>query len=69
MYPATVLYMNYACVMTVGLTIPLTPWYFWKRSPGNIGPKVSLDGVDDIIKGVVGLTAEEEQKMRQGAVH
>src|ERR1700761_2305461 len=60
-YPVTIVYMNYACVMSGGLTILLTIWYLWKRTHGYVGPKVILDGHDDIIKGVVGLTKEEEE--------
>ena len=68
-YPVTVPLMNYASVMTGGLTILLTFWYLWKRSHGYIGPKVVFDGQDDIMKGVVGLTADEEERLRQGSVH
>ena len=68
-YPVTVGTMNYACVMSGGLTVLLAMWYLWKRSHGYVGPKVSLDGHDDILKGVVGLTAAQEEQMRRGSVH
>ena len=69
-YPVSASLMNYACVMSGGLTILITIWYLWKRTRGYVGPKVVLDGHDDIIKGVVGLSAEEEERLRQGsAVH
>lgn len=67
-YPVTVATMNYACVMSGGLTILLTFWYFYKRSRGYVGPRVLLDGRDDIIKGVVGLSAEEEENLRKNSV-
>ncbi|KAH9836440.1 Choline transport protein [Teratosphaeria destructans] len=67
-YPATVENMNYACVMTVGITILLTMWYFWKRSRGYEGPIVVLEGHDDILEGVVGLSEEEEERLRRLAV-
>lgn len=67
-YPVTIAYMNYACLMTGSLTILLTLWYLWKRTHGYIGPKVLLDGHDDIIKGVVGLTKEEEEVLRRGSL-
>lgn len=70
-YPVTVAYMNFACVMSGGLTILLTILYLWKRKNGYVGPEVTLDGHDDIIKGVVGLTREEEEAMRRarGSLH
>lgn len=68
-YPTTVASMNYACVMSGGLTILLTIWYLWKRTHGYVGPRVILDGHDDIVKGVVGLTREEENEMRRGSIH
>jgi choline transport protein len=64
-YPVDVTSMNYVCVMTGGSTLLLTFWYLWKRSHGYEGPKVALDGHDDILKGVVGLSALEEEKMRR----
>lgn len=68
-YPPTVEGMNYACVMTVGSTLLLTAWYFWKtRFDGYEGPKVALDGRDDVLKGVVGLSKAEERAMRTATV-
>lgn len=46
--------MNYSCVMTGGITLLLTPWYFWKRNRGYIGPGVVQNARDDIKVGVVG---------------
>lgn len=65
-HPVTVTTMNYTCVMTGGTTILLAFWYLWKRNHGYEGPKVALDGHDDALKGLVGLTAEEEERLRKG---
>ena len=67
-YPVDVTLMNYACVMTVGISILLTGWYLWKRSHGYVGPRVALDGREDILKGVVGLTKLQEEDMRRTSV-
>lgn len=64
-YPVDAVSMNYAVVMVGGITILLTLWYLWKRTHGYEGPKVALDGHDDILKGVVGLTRKEEEQMRR----
>lgn len=68
-YPVTLETMNYACVMTGGITVLLTGWYLWKRTHGYVGPRVALDAHDDILKGVVGLSAKEEDRMRRASVH
>lgn len=67
-YPVSIPSMNYACVMTGGVTILLTAWYLWKRRRGYEGPRLALDAHDDIIKGVVGLTAKEEEAMRRHSI-
>lgn len=67
-YPVGVESMNYACVMTGGITVLLTAWYLWKRSHGYVGPQLALDAQDDILKGVVGLSAKEEANMRRASV-
>ena len=58
--------MNYACVMTGGITIILAAWYLWKRSHGYVGPRVVLDASDDIMKGV--SKEEMEEKRRNSAL-
>ncbi|KAK4579944.1 hypothetical protein LTR86_000145 [Recurvomyces mirabilis] len=63
-YPVDKATMNYACVMTGGCTILLTLWYLWKRSHGYEGPRVALNGHDDILTGVVGLSAKDEARLR-----
>ena len=68
-YPVDAKSMNYASLMSGALTILLTGLYFWKRGHGYVGPKVFLDGSDEILKGVVGLSAAEEEKMRSASVH
>lgn len=68
-YPATVKDMNYACVLSGGLTILLTIWYAWKRNRGYVGPQVPLDGRDDILTGVVGLSKGEQERIRRASVH
>jgi choline transport protein len=68
-YPVTVATMNYVCVFCGGCTILLTAWYLWKRSRGYEGPQVALHGHDDILRGVVGLTKEQEAAMRRHSVH
>lgn len=67
-YPVDVELMNYACVMTGGVTILLTGWYLWKRSHGYEGPKVAMDADNDILTGVVGLSAGDEDKIRRESV-
>lgn len=64
-YPVDALTMNYASLMSGGLTILLTVWYLWKRTRGYEGPRVVLNGRDDVIKGLVGLSKEEEEEIRR----
>ncbi|EMC99728.1 hypothetical protein BAUCODRAFT_30112 [Baudoinia panamericana UAMH 10762] len=61
--------MNYAVAMTGGCTILLTLWYLYKRTRGYEGPNVVLDARDDILKGVVGLTAEQEKALRMRGIN
>ncbi|KAK0284226.1 hypothetical protein LTR35_005942 [Friedmanniomyces endolithicus] len=65
-YPVDVATMNYACVMTGGCTILLTFWYLYLWKTGTYeGPKVRLDAHNDVMTGVVGLSAEEEKRRRR----
>ncbi|KAK0939446.1 hypothetical protein LTR29_008942 [Friedmanniomyces endolithicus] len=65
-YPVDVATMNYACVMTGGCTILLTFWYIYLWKTGTYeGPKVRLDAHNDVMTGVVGLSAEEEKRRRR----
>ncbi|KAM0699216.1 hypothetical protein Q7P36_001263 [Cladosporium allicinum] len=57
--------MNYSCVLVGGITILLALGYAWKRKHGYIGPQVALDGRDDVLVGVVGLSTEEEKASRK----
>ncbi|KAM0723540.1 hypothetical protein Q7P37_000527 [Cladosporium fusiforme] len=57
--------MNYSCVMVGGITILLSLGYLWKRKHGYKGPEVILDGRDDILVGIVGLSKEEEEAKRR----
>ncbi|KAK0781856.1 hypothetical protein LTR75_010305 [Friedmanniomyces endolithicus] len=67
-YPAGVATMNYACVMTGGCTILLTFWYLYLWKTGTYeGPKVRLDAHNDVMTGVVGLSAEEEKRRRRSS--
>lgn len=52
--------MNYSCVMTGGITLLLTPWYFWKRNRGYVGPKVVQTARNDITTGIIGRSDKEE---------
>ena len=47
--------MNYSCLMAGGITILVSLWYLWKRNHGYIGPRVVLDGNNEIRKGSVAL--------------
>jgi choline transport protein len=53
--PVDAAHMNYSCLMTGGLTIFISIWYFWKRNRGYVGPRVLLEANNDVIKGVVDL--------------
>ncbi|KAK0927999.1 hypothetical protein LTR29_017485 [Friedmanniomyces endolithicus] len=67
-YPVDVATMNYACVMTGGCTILLTFWYLYLWKTGTYeGPKVRLDAHNDVMTGVVGLSAEEEKRRRRSS--
>ncbi|KAK0247279.1 hypothetical protein LTS09_017585 [Friedmanniomyces endolithicus] len=67
-YPVDVATMNYACVMTGGCTILLTFWYIYLWKTGTYeGPKVRLDAQNDVMTGVVGLSAEEEKRRRRSS--
>ncbi|KAK5123578.1 hypothetical protein LTR85_002616 [Meristemomyces frigidus] len=67
-YPVDVLTMNYACVMVGGITVLLTAWYIWKRTHGYEGPNVQQDAHDDILKGVVGLSPKDEERIRRASM-
>lgn len=60
--------MNYACVMVGGITILLSLGYLWKCNHGYVGPQVVLEGRDDVLVGVVGLSKEEEEDARRKIV-
>ena len=64
--PVSVATTNYSCVMVGGITISLALGYAWKRKHGYVGPQVALEGRDDVLVGVVGLTKEEEEGRRKG---
>lgn len=61
--------MNYACIITGGVTILLTAWYLRKRSREYEGPRFALDAPDDTINGVVGFAAKEEEVVRRHSVN
>lgn len=56
--------MNYACVMSGGITMILAVLYMWKRKRGYVGPEVVQEASDDIVKGLV-LTGTELEKDRR----
>jgi choline transport protein len=66
--PVNAATMNYACVMTGGITVLLTLWYLWKRRHGYVGPQVALEASDNILVGVAGLTKGEEEARRRQSV-
>ncbi|KAK5133880.1 hypothetical protein LTR08_007211 [Meristemomyces frigidus] len=67
-YPVDLTTMNYTCVMVGGINILLTLLYLWKRSHGYEGPQVAQDAANDILTGVVGLSAKDEEMMRRASM-
>lgn len=51
--PLTAESMNYSCAMAGGTTILAGLWYLWKRNHGYIGPRVLLEGNNEIMRGAV----------------
>lgn len=52
--PTSALTMNYACLITGGLTIFIAAWYFWKRSRGYTGPLMLIEEVKQEAAGPAG---------------
>lgn len=54
--------------MVGGITILLSLGYLWKRKHGYVGPQVVLEGRENVLVGVVGLSKEEEEEARRKIV-
>ncbi|KAF1988487.1 amino acid transporter [Aulographum hederae CBS 113979] len=59
--PVTAENMNYACLITGGLTIFVTGLWFWKRNRGYVGPPAFVDEGAAVVEGrnVVGISADK----------
>jgi hypothetical protein len=58
--------MNWASVMFTGITVCLAAGYWWKtRWGGYVGPRVELNGNNEVTVGRVGLDREVKDKRRR----
>jgi hypothetical protein len=65
-YPVTSLDgMNWTSVLFTGITFLLAIGYLWQRRCGYVGPKVVLEGNDDIMNGVIGLEKQMNEQRRK----